>query len=215
MDSDGLRQADEDLTKWVRRLLKMPQRPHDSRLAARCPGLYTMLRPPQRHFGRELAILYDFTPLLLPWTHQLDTCRDFGDFFTSTSRACDKLLAISHSTRADSHWLSSVPQEDVVVGYPGPSMCVRRHAHPHAEHRDDRTILVVSTREPRKNGRFLLDWFAETKAVPAGTRLLWAGSDGWLCDLARHSATPTTVVALNFSAWFPTPASASCTGGRP
>jgi len=186
VDGGSLRPADEDLTKWVRRLLKMPQRPHDTQQAARCPGLYTMLRPPQRHFGRELAILYDFTPLLLPWTHQRDTCRDFGDFFTTTARACDKLVAISHSTRADARWLCPVPQEDIVVGYPGPSMCVHRHAHPHPERRDDRTILVVSTREPRKNGRFLLDWFAGTKAVPPGTRLLWAGSDGWLCDLARQ-----------------------------
>jgi glycosyltransferase involved in cell wall biosynthesis len=145
-----------------------------------------MLRPAERHFGRELAILYDFTPLLLPRTHQRDTCLDFGDFFSRTARGCDKLVAISHSTRADARWLCPVPQQDIVVGYPGPSMCVRSHAHSWPVPRDRNTVLVVSTREPRKNGRFLLDWFFETKVVPAGTRLLWAGSDGWLCDLARR-----------------------------
>jgi glycosyltransferase involved in cell wall biosynthesis len=186
VDGGGLRRADEDLTKWVRRLLRMPQGPHDARLAARSPGLYTMLRPAERHFGRELAILYDFTPLLLPWTHQRDTCLDFGDFFSRTAQGCDKLVAISHSTRADARWLCPVPQQDIVVGYPGPSMCVRSHAHPQPTRREDNTILVVSTREPRKNARFLLDWFFETNVVPAGTRLLWAGSDGWLWHLGRR-----------------------------
>src|SRR5262249_19974016 len=149
-------------------------------------GLSTMLRPPGRHFGRELGLLYDFTPLLLPWTHQRDTCLDFGAFFTETARACDKLVAISHSTRADARWLCGLPPEDVVVGYPGPSMCVHGHSHPHPVERARDTLLVVSTREPRKSGRFLLEWFFETKVVEAGTRLLWAGSDGWLTDLARR-----------------------------
>lgn len=188
VDGTGLRRADEDLTRWVRRLLRLPQRSHDRGLAGRCPGLYTLLRPPERHFGRELAVLYDFTPALLPWTHQNDTCLCFGSFFSDRARACDKLVAISHSTRADARWLCPVPQEDVVVGYPGPSMCVRRHAYPHAIGRDAGTILVVSTREPRKNGRFLIDWFFDTKVIPAGTRLLWAGSGGWLTDLGRRKA---------------------------
>jgi hypothetical protein len=183
---DLRRRADEDLARWVRRLLRLPQRPHDPRLAARCPGLYTMLRPPQRYFGRELAILYDFTSQLLPWTHQRDTCLDFGDFFTRTARNCDKLLAISHSTRANARWLCAAPLQDIVVGYPGPSMCVHAHAHSQPTARDANTILVVATHEPRKNGRFLLDWFFQTRVVPAGTRLLWAGSDGWLCTLGRR-----------------------------
>src|SRR5262245_32119670 len=188
LDGDTLRRADEDLTGWVRRLLRRPQRRHDPLLAARSPGLYTMLRPAERHFGRELGILYDFTPLLLPWSHQKDTCESFGAFFTTSSRQFDKVVAISRSTRADARWMCSVPRDDIVVGYPGPSMCVHGHSHPRPVPRAEKTILVVSTLEPRKNGRFLVDWFFATKVLPPGTRLLWAGSAGWLCELARHKA---------------------------
>ena len=186
VDPGALGRVDEDLAGWVRRLLRLRQRRHDPARAAEAPGLYTMLRPPGRHFRRELGILYDFTPLLLPWTHQKDTCESFGAFFAEASRAFDKVVAISDSTRADARWLCAVPPGDVVVGYPGPSMCVHRHSHAAPVRREDNTILVVSTLEPRKNGPFLVDWFFRTRALPPGTRLLWAGSAGWLCELARH-----------------------------
>src|SRR5205807_868553 len=100
---------------------------HDGRRAAGCAGVFTLLRPPERHFRRELSILYDFTPLILPWTHVPDTCEHFGIFFSKSSGLCDKAVAISQSTKADADWLCAIPNEDVVVGYPGPSLCVKAH----------------------------------------------------------------------------------------
>src|SRR5207244_6047313 len=48
--------ADADLAWWARRLFhRRPQR-HDVRLAGRCAGLYTMLRPHERHFRREICL---------------------------------------------------------------------------------------------------------------------------------------------------------------
>jgi glycosyltransferase involved in cell wall biosynthesis len=177
--------ADGDLTGWIRRLLRYPQRRHDPGRAGDCTGLYTMLRPPGRHFRRELGILYDFTPLILPWTHQPETCDEFGEFFTENARDFDKLVAISHSTRSDARWLCPLEQSNVVVGYPGPSMCVHRHASPRPAAREKRSILVVSTLEPRKNGRFLIDWFFQTTVLPRGYTIYWAGPRGWLYNLTR------------------------------
>src|SRR5947208_1628618 len=114
--------ADSDVATWARKILRLPRRRHDLDISRRHPGLYTMLRPPERHFRRELCLLYDFTPVILPWAHVADTCEHFGNFFSTSSGLCDKAVAISQSTKADADWLCAVPNEDVVVGYPGPSL---------------------------------------------------------------------------------------------
>jgi len=174
--------ADEDVASWTRKVLGLPRRKHDPGVSRGCPGLYTMLRPAQRHFRRELCLLYDFTPSVLPWSHTRDTRNSYGIFFTHTAALCDKAVAISQSTQADARWLCALPPEDVIVGYPGPSLCVHAHAHQEAVARRDNVLLVVSTLEPRKNGKFLIDWFLETKALSPGMELWWVGPPGWLCD---------------------------------
>jgi glycosyltransferase involved in cell wall biosynthesis len=171
--------ADTDLEHWTRRLFyRRPQR-HDARLAERCAVLYTMLRPPERHFRRELCLLHDFTPVLLPDFHVAETREHFGALFTRTAALCDKLLANSHSTRADAGWLCRVAPEKVVVCYPGPTLCVHQHAWPEPVARRDNVLLVVSTLEPRKNGPFLFHWFQNTYVLDAEMELWWVGPRGW------------------------------------
>jgi hypothetical protein len=142
--------------------------------------LFTWLRPPARHFRRELCLLYDFTVPLLPWAHQPLTREHFGAFYARSIRACDAALAISHSTRFDAGWLSALPREDVVVAYPGPSLCPRVHASTVPMTRCDDLVLAVSTLVPRKNGRQLVDWFLTTEALDPACQLWWAGPGGWL-----------------------------------
>jgi glycosyltransferase involved in cell wall biosynthesis len=173
---------DKDIVVWARQILQRPRRRHDPRESSRHTGLYTMLRPAERHFRRELCLLYDFTPLLLPWSHTTDTRENFGNYFAQTSGLCDKAVAISHSTKHDASWLCALRPEDVVVCHPGPSVCVQGHACDRNVSRRDDVLLVVSTLEPRKNGRFLLDWFLETSVLASGAELWWVGPQGWLCD---------------------------------
>jgi glycosyltransferase involved in cell wall biosynthesis len=177
---------DQGIEAWTRFLLGQPRCPHDVRLAERCSAVYTVLRPPVRHFRREIGVLYDFTSLLLPWAHAPQTREHFGIFFGQTAALCDKLVAISASTKQDAHWLCAAEGHDVVVGYPGPSMCVCRHSHAGPVRRREDVILVVSTLEPRKNAPFLLDWFAQTEALDAGTELWWVGPKGWWATRNLH-----------------------------
>jgi glycosyltransferase involved in cell wall biosynthesis len=174
--------ADGDVALWARRLLRRPRYRHRPETMSRYAGIYTMLRPAERYFRRELCLFYDFTPSVIPWAHTPDTVEHFGIFFSQSSALCDKAVAISQSTKADAGWLSALPEEDVVVGYPGPSLCVDRHAHSDPVARRDNVILVVSTLEPRKNTQFLLDWFLDTAVLPPGMELWWVGPPGWLCD---------------------------------
>jgi glycosyltransferase involved in cell wall biosynthesis len=178
-----------DLDLWVRRLLQYRHHDLDFHSARQCPGVFTMLRPSERHFGREICILYDFTPLILPWTHVPAIRDQFGSFFSETSSLCNKAVAISESTKADASWLCAMPNDDVIVSYPGPSLCVQSHAFTGPVERTDNLILVVSTLEPRKNAQFLLDWFLTTDVLPAGTRLWWVGPKGWLSDSPNQART--------------------------
>src|SRR5262249_29463797 len=82
--------------------------------------------------------------------------------------------------KADARWLCALPNDDIVVGYPGPSLCVHAHAYPGPVTRDQNIILVVSTLEPRKNAHFLLDWYLNTDALADGVELWWVGPSGWL-----------------------------------
>lgn len=191
LTSDDVPEADDDLARWARRLLRRPRQRHDGDLARHSPAVYTALRPVERHFRRELGILYDFTTLLLPWAHAELTRTHFGNFFGQAATTCDQLLAISHTTKHDASWLCALPNEHVVVGYPGPSLCVHKHACPKTVKRRGDVILVVSTLEPRKNGPFLLDWFCATEALPPEIELWWVGPKGWwasrdwLADVGR------------------------------
>lgn len=186
VSADDVPAADADVGLWARRLLRRPKHPHDSGLASRCACVYTLLRPPTRHFRRELSIFYDFTPVLVPWAHVQETREHFGIFFAEASGQCDKAVAISQATRGDATWLSALDPEDVVVGYPGPSLCVHRHACESRVQRGRNVILVVSTLEPRKNGRMLLDWFRGTDVLPPDMELWWVGPKGWLHERTRH-----------------------------
>jgi len=172
---------DGDLDAWVGALLRRPRCPVDAVAARASACVYTLFRPTERHFAREVSVLYDFTPLVLPATHLPQTVRDFGALFAAL-RHSDKAVAISQATRADARWLCALPSEDVVVSYPGPSLCARTHASPAAVRRARQLILVVSTLEPRKNPAFVRDWFLATDALDPGTELWWVGPHGWLWE---------------------------------
>jgi glycosyltransferase involved in cell wall biosynthesis len=172
--------ADSDLKGWLRRTIKRPRGPVKTHLLEDSPLLFTSLRPPQRHSQMEWGIVYDFSPVLLPWTQLEKTRHYFMDYYARTAALCDRVLTISHSTSRDARWLSTIPADRIETVHPGPSLCLDNHASPYPAPRRQDMILVVSTLEPRKNGRFVLDWFFETSALDPGMKLYWVGPGGWL-----------------------------------
>lgn len=170
---------DQDLRAWTAKvwggkLVPLP------RLAEPCLAIYPAIRPMERIFPFEISVLFDFTPLLLPSTHTRQTRHEFGELFESTIQRSDLAVAISRATQADAEWLCALPSERVVFAPTGPSLCVRRHLHARPVERSPRMGVVVSTLEPRKNARFLLDWFATTTEIEGPMELCWCGPMGWL-----------------------------------
>ncbi len=170
-----------NLADWVLDVCSRPKSPYDDAHAGRHTGIYTWTRPDERRFGREIGIFYDFTPLIVPWSHTHGLREAFHRQVANLA-LCEKMLAISECTKADAAWLSAVPQHDITVAYPGPSQCLAEHAHAGPVGRRKNAMLIVGTREPRKNGDFLLDWFLNTSVLPDDFELWWAGPEGWLWE---------------------------------
>lgn len=170
-----------DLHAWRDAILECPVVDHDAGEALRNSGVHTFLRGEgPRRFRREVGILYDFTPLVVSDTHVGDMVNHFASFCTNHLPKFDASLAISHSTRNDAEWICGVDPDKVAVAYPGPSQCIHEHVWTAPVPRRDDYALVVSTLEPRKNGKFLLQWFLNTKSLPENFELWWAGPRGWL-----------------------------------
>ncbi len=184
--------ADQDLGQFGRKLWKSPREkladpPRGS------VGIFPCLRPIERQFDREISILHDFTPQVVPATHSEKTRGMFFGFYAKSLLSSDAALAVSHSTRADASWLTGFPQERITVCHSGPSLCVDRHANETAVTRREKVGLVVSTLEPRKNAFFVLDWFLNSDAVEPGSQLWWVGPLGWLTSrrqLRRYRRGP-------------------------
>ena len=179
LDAQQLPDLNLGVDEWVRKLWKLPRRPHREQLARASTGLYTVLRPPSRYFRREIGIFYDFTPFVMPKCHALATRQSFGAFFGQTAGLCDRIVAISQSTRHDATWLSNIRPSDVIVGYPGPSLCADGHLAVKPVARTANVLLVVAALEPRKNGPFVLDWFLQSKVLPDDFELWWVGPRAW------------------------------------
>lgn len=175
------------LPEWVAEVCDRPKRPYDAAEASRHTGIYTWSRPDSRRFAREIGIFYDFTPLVVPWSHT-SGLREAFHLQVAAAVLCEKVVAISECTKADSAWLSGVGPENVTVAYPGPSQCVDAHAYTSPVERRSNVALIVGTREPRKNGDFLLDWFLHTAVLPDDFELWWAGPEGWLWEGPRKAA---------------------------
>jgi glycosyltransferase involved in cell wall biosynthesis len=196
--STGLSWArDQDLEKWSRKVWRSPRKPLDE-IPSNSLGLYCTTRPIERIFPFEVSVLHDFSPYTVPHTHLESTREQFGAFFAKALNSSDAAIAVSHSTRADASWLCSMDQDRIVVAHSGPSLCVGGHGHARKVRRRSNVGLVVSTLEPRKNARFLLDWFIESKALPDDAELWWVGPLGWLTSRRELKKLQSTGRKIRF-----------------
>jgi glycosyltransferase involved in cell wall biosynthesis len=169
-DSRGL-----DIAQWRTELLRLPRSPFNADVAARSAILHTFLRSEVGSFRRELGILYDFAPTLLPYAHEQGMKERFDRFCTKEITRFHKVIADSCATKTDAEWLCAYPGSDIVVALPGPSQCVDGHLAHGPSRRRRELFLAVSIVHPRKNAPFLLDWFLTSPVVREGSELWWVG----------------------------------------
>jgi glycosyltransferase involved in cell wall biosynthesis len=132
--------------------------------------------PPQRG-GVRATTVHDLVPLRFPEWVQPETLRMHGRKYEHAARTCDRVFVNSSFTGSDAVELLSVPEERVVVAYPG--IDPRFHAEGESADLGNPYVLTVSTLEPRKNLPALVEAFTLLRQRRPELTLAIAGLEGW------------------------------------
>ena len=171
--------------------LRLPLLPHVARTAWSRAGRLAIERvvgaldvfhfsdwmyPPQRG-GVRATTVHDLVPLRFPEWVQPETLRMHGRKYEHAARTCDRVFVNSRFTAGEVGELLGVPEERVVVAYPG--IDPRFHAEGVSADLGGPYVLTVSTLEPRKNLPALVEAFTLLRQRRPELTLAIAGLEGW------------------------------------
>jgi glycosyltransferase involved in cell wall biosynthesis len=135
--------------------------------------------PPQRR-GVRATVIHDLVPLHHPEWCTPRTVSMHGRKYEHAARTCDVLVANSRFTADDVISTLRVPNERVVVAYPGLGDGFTPDGPPAELGRP--YVLGVGTLEPRKN---LGNLMAASRLLDGDLALAVAGGEGWGDDVTR------------------------------
>ncbi len=153
-------------------------------------GLFTNTKPPQKVYGVDTQVYYDFSPLLTPECHTTDTVRHHMAGIIGQVGSCDDVFCISESTAADMASVFGVDRKRIHVALLGNNVDLS------ATDKVKRLLgastvepffLILGTIEPRKNLALVLRWLEQNRQVCEIYRFVFAGREGWgpsFCELA-------------------------------
>jgi alpha-1,3-rhamnosyl/mannosyltransferase len=171
--------------------LRLPLLPHAARTAwsraerlavERLVGAFDVFHfsdwmyPPQRA-GVRATTVHDLVPLRFPEWVEPETLRMHGRKYEQAARTCDRIFVNSRFTGQEVVELLEVPEERVVVGYPG--IDPRFRVEGEAADLGGPYVLGVSTLEPRKNLPALVTAFLALRRRRPELTLALAGLEGW------------------------------------
>jgi glycosyltransferase involved in cell wall biosynthesis len=132
---------------------------------------------PAQRGGIRATTIHDLVPLRFPEWVQPGTRRMHRPKYENAARTCDRVFVISRFTAGEVVELLGVPEERIVVAYPG--IDPRFRAEGEKADLGGPYVLTVSTLEPRKNLSALVDAFAVLRRRHPGLTLAIAGLEGW------------------------------------
>jgi glycosyltransferase involved in cell wall biosynthesis len=132
--------------------------------------------PPQRA-GVRATTVHDLVPLRFPEWVEPKTLRMHGPKYANAARTCDRVFVNSHFTAGEVIDLLGVPEERLVVAYPG--IDPRFAPGGQAAELEGPYVLGVSTLEPRKNLPALVAAFRLLRRKRPELTLALAGLAGW------------------------------------
>jgi glycosyltransferase involved in cell wall biosynthesis len=132
--------------------------------------------PPQRA-GVRATTVHDLVPLRFPDWVERATLRMHGPKYENAARTCHRVFVNSRFTGSEVVELLGVPEERIVVAYPG----IDPRFRPDGARADlgGPYVLGVSTLEPRKNLPALVAAFEALRRRRPELTLALAGLEGW------------------------------------
>jgi glycosyltransferase involved in cell wall biosynthesis len=182
----ALRRGDGHLAYLERRLWEGGTVDRDH--AAQCPALFPNMKALRNVFRREAVIYHDFSTLLTPQFHNIDTINHHANRFLGDVESTQKHFCVSESTAADLINYFGVDRESVEVLPLGVDIDPAVLANVLAR-RDSSLmepyICVLGTIEPRKNGKIIFDFLSEHPDFISKYKIVFVGRDGWLDEKNR------------------------------
>ena len=160
-------------------------------------GLYPSVKRLHGVFRTECSLVHDLTTLVTPHFHVADNIAHHTETLLHDLASNDVTFCVSEAVRADLLAYLGLKPQAVVVAHNGvhwPDAYARRYADEVGEEPDavEPFLLVLGTREPRKNIARVLACLAEHPSLLDSHRVVFAGKAGWMeappgLDEARSS----------------------------
>lgn len=145
-------------------------------------GLYLNKRPLSKLCDWEAIMFYDFSPLLTPECHTLQTVEYHNTGISKQVSLCDHMFSISESTARDLSWIFGVPRDKITVcllGHTADDMAQKAANDLIGPMKVEPFLLMLGTIEPRKNIGLVLNWLSTYPDVLRTHRVVFAGRQGW------------------------------------
>jgi glycosyltransferase involved in cell wall biosynthesis len=146
-------------------------------------GIFPSVKPIRRAFDVECSVFHDLSTLVLPYFHIKGNVDHHMEALLADIASNDLMVAVSEATAADLTAYLGVDPARIVVAHNGvswPDDYGVNAANALAPLGAEPYVLILGTREPRKNVMLVFDMLAATPELLQANRFVFAGKMGWL-----------------------------------
>jgi len=153
------------------------------RADGRTIGVYPSVKPLRRAFDVECSVFHDLSTLVLPYFHIKGNVDHHMAAMMADIASDDVVVAVSRASGDDLAAYLGVDQARILVvpnGVAWPEGFAVDAANSLAPKGAEPYLLILGTREPRKNVMLVFDMLAQAPDILQTHRFVFAGKMGWL-----------------------------------
>lgn len=160
-------------------------------------GVFPSVKPLRRCFDIECSVVHDLSTLLLPYFHIRGNVAHHMEGIMEDIASNDFTVAVSAATAGDLAAYLGVPPHDILVAPNGvrwPEGFAVDAGNRLAGGGVEPYVLILGTREPRKNVLLVFDMLEQAPEMLETHRFVFAGKMGWLAE--QHALPPSLEPAM-------------------
>lgn len=146
-------------------------------------GIFPSVKPIRRAFDIECSVFHDLSTLVLPYFHIKGNVAHHMEAVLADLASNTFSIAVSHATAADLTAYLGVDPARIITAHNGvawPPAYPISAANTLTPLGAEPYVLILGTREPRKNVMLVFDMLARAPELLARHRFVFAGKMGWL-----------------------------------
>lgn len=135
----------------------------------------------------NIRFIHDISAILMPQFHPRSTVEFEAYDIYKDIGICDHIFTVSMSSKQEIIKYFNVDPQKITVAYPGVEWTIDHIKHTSKLLFEFPYVLILSTKEPRKNLQLVIKFLAEnkTKVINGNLRYIFAGPEGWGNDITK------------------------------